>query len=72
MIQASYIGKIEEDGLGVSLDFCYGDSFKINQFVLYLIQNQEELAIRFATDVSDEFASSFISTINNLDEFEVF
>ena len=71
MNQANYIGKIEENPNGVPLDYQYADSFKMNQFVLYLIQNQEELAIRFATDVSDEFASSFISTINNLDEFEV-
>ena len=37
----------------------------------YSLSNQEELASRFVTEVSDEFASSFISTINNLDEFEV-
>lgn len=71
MNQAKYIGKIEENTYGVPLAYQYADSFKMNQFVLYLIQNQEELARRFALEVSDEFASSYISTINNLDEFEV-
>ncbi|MFM2194837.1 MAG: hypothetical protein RL092_437 [Bacteroidota bacterium] len=71
MNQAIYIGKIEENPYGLPIDYQYADSFKMNQFVLYLIQNQEELARRFALEVSDEFASSYISTINNLDEFEV-
>ena len=71
MNQAKYIGKIEENTYGVPLAYQYADSFKMNQFVLYLIQNQEELARRFALEVSDEFASSYISTINNLDEFKV-
>ena len=71
MNQAKYIGKIEENTYGVPLAYQYADSFKMNQFVLYLVQSQEELAIRFATDVSEEFASSFTSTINNLDEFQV-
>lgn len=71
MNQAKYIGKIEVNPYGLPIDYQYADSFKMNQFVLYIIQNQEELARRFALEVSDEFASSYISTINNLDEFEV-
>ena len=71
MKQAIYIGKIEDYPSGVPMDYQYADSYKMNQFVLYLMHNQEELASRFVTEVSDEFASSFISTINNLDEFEV-
>jgi hypothetical protein len=71
MNQAIYIGKIEENPYGVPLDYHYADSFKMNQFVLYLIQNQEELASRFTNDVSEEFATLFMNSINNLDEFEV-
>ena len=71
MEQAKYIGKIEENPFGVPLDYQYADSHKMNQFVLYLMHNQEELASRFVKEVSDEFASSFISIMNNLDEFEV-
>jgi hypothetical protein len=71
MNQAIYIGKIELNTYGVPLDYHYADSFKMNQFVLYLIQNQEELASRFATAVFEEFAKSFVKSINNLDEFEV-
>ena len=71
MNQANYIGKIEENPNGVPLDYQYAHSFKMNQFVLYLIQNQDELASRFATAVYDQFANSFMKSINNLDEFEV-
>jgi hypothetical protein len=71
MNQAIYTGKIDVNPYGVSLDYQYADSFKMNQFVLYLIQNQDELAGRFATDVSEEFANSFMKSINHLDEFEV-
>lgn len=71
MNQAKYIGKIEVNPYGVPLDYQYAHSFKMNEFVLYLFQNQDELAGRFATDVSDQFANSFMKTINNLDEFEV-
>jgi hypothetical protein len=71
MKQANYIGKLEEQGFGVTLAYRYGDSFKMNQLVLYLIQNQEELASRFVTDVSEQFANSFMTAINNLDEYEV-
>ena len=67
---AIYIGKIEANPYGVPLDYQYTVSFKMNQFVLYLIQHQEELASRFATAVSEEFANSFMKSINNLDEFE--
>jgi len=68
---AIYIGKIEENPCGVPLDYQYAHSFKMNQFVLYLFQNQDELAGRFATAVSEEFANSFMKSIHNLDEFEV-
>ncbi len=71
MIQAFYIGKIEVNTYGAPLDYQYADSFKMNQLVLYLIQNQEELASRFVTAVSEEFAKSFVKSINNLDEYEV-
>lgn len=71
MNQAIYIGKIEVNPYGVPLDYQFARSFKMNEFVLYLFQNQDELAGRFATAVSEEFANSFIKSINNLDEFEV-
>lgn len=71
MTQASYIGKIEENPYGVPLEYQYSDSFKMNQFVLYLIQNQNALADRFASNISEEFAKSFMETMNNLDEYEV-
>jgi hypothetical protein len=71
MNQAIYIGKNEVNTYGASLDYQYADSFKMNQLVLYLIQNQEELASRFVTDVSEQFANSFMTAINNLDEYEV-
>jgi phosphorylcholine metabolism protein LicD len=71
MNQAIYIGKNEVSTYGAPLDYQYADSFKMNQLVLYLIQNQEELASRFVTDVSEKFANSFMTAINSLDEYEV-
>jgi hypothetical protein len=71
MNQAIYIGKIEENPHGVTMDYQYANSLKMNQFALYLIQNQEELASRFVTDVSEKFANSFMTAINSLDEYEV-
>ena len=71
MKQAIYIGKTEVYTNGAPLDYQYADSFKMNQLVLYLVQNQEELASRFTNDVSDQFAKSFMKSISNIDEYEV-
>jgi hypothetical protein len=71
MKQAIYIGKTEVYTYGAPLDYQYADSFKMNQLVLYLIQNQEELASRFTNDVSEQFTNSFMTAINSLDEYEV-
>jgi hypothetical protein len=71
MTQATYIGKIDENLYGVPLCYQHCDTFKVNQFVLYLIQNKEELASLFVSDVSKEFAELFLETLNDLDEFEV-
>ena len=40
MKQAIYIGKIEDYPSGVPMDYQYVESFKMNQFVLFLIQSR--------------------------------
>jgi hypothetical protein len=71
MTQATYIGKLEEYGFGVSLDYRYGDSYKMNQFLLYLIQNKDEVIQKLNENFSSEVAEVFERAIDSFDEFEV-
>ena len=69
MNQVNYIGKIEENLYGVPLYYQYADSFKMNQFVLYLMQNQGELGTReeFVKAYGEAPLGSFIRGIVGLE-----
>jgi len=71
MTQATYIGKLEEQGFGVTLDYRYDDSFKMNQFLLFLIQNKDQVTQKLNENFSAEVAEIFERAIDPLDEFEV-
>lgn len=71
MIKAKFIGKIEEHSFGVTLAYRYGDSYKMNQFLLYLNQNKDEVIQKLNENFSSEIAEIFERAIEPLDEFEV-
>jgi len=72
MIQASFIGIIKELGYGVPFDYQYGNSYKMNQFLLYLIENKVEIAQKLSDKFSPEVSDTFIQSVDGLDQFEVY
>jgi hypothetical protein len=66
-----YIGTIEDEPYGIPLDYEYNNLFKMNQFLGFLIQNQDFIYEIIESKFSRNKADLFSQIISEYDEFEV-
>lgn len=66
-----YIGTIQAEPYGVSLDYEKYNLYLMNRFFSFLIQNKDAIFERIQEQFSSPKADLFLSIINKYDEYEV-
>ena len=65
-----YIGTVEEEGYGVPFDYERGDLYKMNRFIVCIIQNLDLVCEKLSKNFPSEKIADFVAKIENFDEFE--
>lgn len=65
-----YIGTVEEEGYGVSPDYEKGDLYKMNRFLIFLIQNINDFRKKLTKSFPSDKVANFVAKIGKFDEFE--
>ena len=65
-----YIGTVVEEGYGVPFDYEIGDLYKMNRFIVCIIQNLDLVCEKLSESFPSEKIADFVAKIENFDEFE--
>jgi hypothetical protein len=65
-----YIGTVVEEGYGTPPDYEIGDLYKMNRFILCIIQNIDLVCEKLSKSFPSEKIADFVAKIENFDEFE--